>query len=205
MRVICSRSRRTAGHPLHQLVAERGIGLGLAPQTGPVDGDGPDRVDGAGVEVPAVGGHEPAPAHGGTGPQCLDDDRSRSRRVHLDGDPAAAQQVERVGRVALGQEQVTGIEGHVLGASGHAGDGVARQARQKRMRGHQLGHGGRHDAVPVWAAPARTAPSLPAMAATSSVRSMPTGHHAMHRPHPTQPDVPNWSHHVESLWVSHWR
>ena len=44
-----------------------------------------------------------------------------------------------------------------------------------------------------------------AMAAASSVRSMPTGHQAMHRPHPTQPDVPNWSHQVESLWVSHWR
>ena len=29
------------------------------------------------------------------------------------------------------------------------------------------------------------------MAATSSVMSIPTGHHVMHRPHPTQPDVPN--------------
>jgi hypothetical protein len=43
------------------------------------------------------------------------------------------------------------------------------------------------------------------MAAASSVMSMPTGHQAMHRPHPMQPEVPNWSHQVESLWVSHWR
>ena len=29
--------------------------------------------------------------------------------------------------------------------------------------------------------------------------------HAMHRPQPTQPDSPNWSCQVPSLWVSHWR
>ena len=37
------------------------------------------------------------------------------------------------------------------------------------------------------------------MARTSSVMSMPTGHHVMQRPQPTQPDVPNWSIHVASL------
>ena len=31
--------------------------------------------------------------------------------------------------------------------------------------------------------------------------SIPAGHHVMHLPHPTQPEVSNWSHHVESLWV----
>ena len=45
----------------------------------------------------------------------------------------------------------------------------------------------------------------PAMTASSSRTSMPTGHQAMHRPQPTQPLEPNWSHHVENLWVSHWR
>jgi len=43
------------------------------------------------------------------------------------------------------------------------------------------------------------------MAADSSVMSIPTGHHTMHRPHPTQPDVSNWSHQVDNLWVIHWR
>src|SRR3990170_748589 len=43
------------------------------------------------------------------------------------------------------------------------------------------------------------------MARTSSVMSMPTGHQVMHRPQPTQPDVPNWSIQVASLCVSHWR
>jgi hypothetical protein len=43
------------------------------------------------------------------------------------------------------------------------------------------------------------------MAASSSRTSMPTGHQAMHRPQPTQPEVPNWSTQVANLWVSHWR
>ena len=43
------------------------------------------------------------------------------------------------------------------------------------------------------------------IAATSSVMSMPTGHHVMQRPQPTQPELSNWSCQVPSLWVSHWR
>jgi hypothetical protein len=43
------------------------------------------------------------------------------------------------------------------------------------------------------------------MAAASSVMSMPTGHQVMHRPQPTQPDVPNWSIQVASLCVIHCR
>ena len=46
---------------------------------------------------------------------------------------------------------------------------------------------------------------LAAIAASSSRTSMPTGHQAMQRPQPMQPDVPNWSHHVANLWVSHCR
>jgi hypothetical protein len=46
---------------------------------------------------------------------------------------------------------------------------------------------------------------LPAIAASSSRTSIPTGHHAMHRPQPTQPELPNCSHHVPNLWVSHCR
>ena len=44
-----------------------------------------------------------------------------------------------------------------------------------------------------------------AMAISSSRTSMPTGHQVMQRPQPTQPLLPNWSHHVANLWVSHWR
>ena len=47
--------------------------------------------------------------------------------------------------------------------------------------------------------------SFSRMALTSSVISIATGHHVIHRPQPTQPDVPNWSIHVASLCVSHWR
>jgi hypothetical protein len=43
------------------------------------------------------------------------------------------------------------------------------------------------------------------MAPTSAVMSMPTGQAVRHRPHPKQPEVPNWSTHDASLWVIHWR
>ncbi len=43
------------------------------------------------------------------------------------------------------------------------------------------------------------------MAATSSVKSIPTGHQVMQRPQPTQPDVSNWSCQVASLCVIHCR
>ncbi|MCU0477990.1 MAG: hypothetical protein MUE92_04495 [Chloroflexi bacterium] len=44
-----------------------------------------------------------------------------------------------------------------------------------------------------------------AIALSSSRTSIPTGHQVMQRPQPTQPELPNWSHHVPNLWVSHCR
>ena len=44
-----------------------------------------------------------------------------------------------------------------------------------------------------------------AIAASSSRTSIRTGHQVMQRPQPTQPELPNWSHQLENLWVSHWR
>ena len=41
------------------------------------------------------------------------------------------------------------------------------------------------------------------IAAASTVMSMPTGHQVMQRPQPTQPEVPNWSIQLASLWVIH--
>src|SRR5512132_1051013 len=43
------------------------------------------------------------------------------------------------------------------------------------------------------------------IAAASSVMSIPTGHQAMQRPQPTQPELPNWSCQVPSLCVSQCR
>ena len=43
------------------------------------------------------------------------------------------------------------------------------------------------------------------MAAASSVMSIAAGHHVMHLPQPTHPDVPNWSNQVDSLCVIHCR
>ena len=43
------------------------------------------------------------------------------------------------------------------------------------------------------------------IAATSAVRSIPTGHQVMQRPQPVHPEVPNWSIQPPSLCVSHCR
>ena len=53
------------------------------------------------------------------------------------------------------------------------------------------------------AASARRSPAR--IAAASSVMSIATGHHAMQRPQPMQPEVPNWSIQVASLCVIHCR
>ena len=193
------------GHPAHELVAEGVVGVGLGPQAGRVDGDGTHRADGPGVELPPVGRDEPAPADRSARADGLDDDRAPVRSVDLDGHSAPAHQVEGVGGIALGEQELAGGEGHVAGAAGHLGHGVARQAGEQRVGGDQLGDCRRHRPGPGTEGADRTAPSLSRMAAASSVRSMPTGHQAMQRPHPTHPEVSNWSHQVDSLWVSHWR
>ena len=68
-------------------------------------------------------------------------------------------------------------------------DGVRLPGIDRRRRRRDAGH---HEDVP-------------RIAATSSVRSIPTGHQVMQRPQPTHPDVSNWSIQEASLWVSHWR
>ena len=48
-------------------------------------------------------------------------------------------------------------------------------------------------------------PGRPRSAAASAVMSMAAGHHVTHRPHPTQPEDPNWSCQDASLCVIHCR
>ena len=107
---------------------------------------------------------------------------------------------------------------------GHGADRIVRGAQRQRHRvtgfarscrhyvaGRAIGSGGtaavprapgwRHCRSP---GPLRFARSVRS-AFTSSVMSMPAGHQTMHRPQPTQPEEPNWSCQVPSLWVSHCR
>src|SRR5665213_1037618 len=112
------------GHPLHEGVSQSGVGLGLLTEAGSVDGDRPYVIGGTGIEVPPVGGNEPAPSDSSTGSHRLDYDRSSPRRVNLDGDMTTSNQVQRVSGVALREEQDTRIDGDVLGAARHTGYGI---------------------------------------------------------------------------------
>ena len=122
-----------------------------------------------------------------------------SRGANLDPHRAAAHEIEGVGRLALLQEELTGLEALEAGTTGDERRHVQREAPQQRVLGHQLFDRTDHDG------PTPGTRSACRIAAASSVRSMPTGHQAMQRPQPTHPEVPNWSHQVPSLWVSHWR
>ena len=118
-------------------------------------------------------------------------------RGHLERHAAVADQIELVGRLALAKEILAGVEADVAGAAGDELDRVLLEPGEERMLADDPVHALDHVAS-LGAGSAR-------MARTSSVMSMPTGHQVMQRPQPTQPDEPNWSHQVASLWVIHWR
>ena len=120
--------------------------------------------------------------------------------MDLDRDVPRRHEVRDIRRAALSEQQLAGPEAHDLRPLGDELHGLGGEVRQEGMVRQQVAHRLVHET-----STSATAPSLARMAAASSVMSMPTGHQAMQRPQPTQPDVSNWSHHVDSLWVSHWR
>ncbi len=119
----------------------------------------------------------------------------RPGALDLERHRALADQEEAIGRVALAEQLCAG--GEVLvgrrirrsaarcACDSPANSGAARDQLLKRLHRHVA--------------------SLSRIARASSVMSMPTGHHVMQRPQPTQPELPNWSIQVASLWVIHWR
>ena len=95
------------------------------------------------------------------GPDRLDDDRPPPGRVDLDGDPSPADKVEGVGRIALGQQQLAGAEGHVPGAARHLGRRHRRASPPAAdAPATSSAIGVRHGASPGDVADDRTAPSL---------------------------------------------
>jgi hypothetical protein len=144
----------------------------------------------------------------------LDRDRFAARVGHLEGHVAVDEQVQRVGDPAVPDHELAGGQPTVVAPSAIATTCSAASPRQKgwlamatRRASGSAVSGGLVGPCRPW----RHLPSVAAgaavarMAATSSVRSIPTGHQVMHRPQPTQPDVSNWSIQVASLWVIHWR
>ena len=185
-----------AGEAAEEVVAERGVLLALAAQAGAVELDRAHVLDDARRQ-----------AASGTAARATTSRRSRRGRpsttvtwprfghVCLERDEPVADEEERVGVVALAEEPLARVDGDVLPAAGDRAR--ASPGRDRRRRGSR-----RSELVKrvAWRSPPRSR-----IARTSSRMSMPTGHQAMQRPHPTQPSVPNWSCHVASLCVSHWR
>jgi len=106
--------------------------------------------------------------------------------VDTDRDLTSPQQVEGVGVPAFSTEQAARCEDGVARTSGDEFDRLFVHARHEGVHFHEVPHGLTHDA-PGRDGTATRAWSCAAMAATSSVMSIPTGHQTMHRPHPTQP------------------
>jgi hypothetical protein len=106
--------------------------------------------------------------------------------VDVDRYPASAKQVKGVGAFALGAEQAARRKGDVSRTTHDQFERFFADARHKGVALDEFPHARRHDALRAIGNSTRT-PSLTAMAATSSVMSIPTGHQTMHRPQPTQP------------------
>lgn len=126
----------------------------------------------------------------------LDNCGASARLVHVEGDQPGADDPETVGRTALLEDTDTGEERDFAGETEQPVTVFGRQSAEKSVSFR------RHEGASPCAAPAVRS-SFRAWA--SSVMSMPTGHHTMHRPQPTQPELPNWSYQVPSLWVAHCR
>ncbi len=149
-----------------------------------------------GVEMRAVRREEPRPAEDLAVVNRLDHDLAARRDEVPDGDRAVADDVEAVGGVALAEDRLALLEVDVAPAAGDERRGPPPSCRRRTASGR----GARQAAVA-----ALFSSCSVFRAATSSVMSIPTGHHVMQRPQPTQPDVSNWSCHVPSLCVSHCR
>ena len=94
-----------------------------------------------------------------------------------------ADEVEPICGLALAKQILAFLKAHILGASADKLAELLVQAGKKPMLPDNAFEPF-HDRLLQRAALVR-------IAATSSVMSMPTGHHVMQRPQPTQPEVPN--------------
>ena len=110
-----------------------------------------------------------------------------------------AEDEEGVGRIALAQQVLAGLEDRF-----RAHPATVEVLADSPLNAASSRAGPQSSAIPL-ASSGEAARSVARIAAASSVMSIATGHHVMQRPQPTQPEVPNWSIQLASLWVIHWR
>ena len=176
------------------------VRFALRAQAGRVHADGADLLQRLGVEAPAIGRDQPGDADDLAFAQGLHD-LCAPGRAGLQSHAALADQEEAVGGIGLVEQIIAAAEMRVRGAAADQLEETLLEALEERMFPEDLldvlERRGHERALPSW--------GFSRIAATSSVMSMPTGHQVMQRPQPTQPEEPNWSYQVASLWVIHWR
>ncbi len=177
---------------LDQLVAQVVVGFALRAQAISVELDRAHLLDRARVELPLVGRIEPRPSQDLARVDGLNPVRAAAGYVDLQRNPAGPDQVRSIGFIALPEQKLAGVKADVRCASGQKlqvpfGE-TAQEAMLAQDRQQRLGFDGR---TPCDAYSRAARRSVARMAATSSVISIPTGHHEMQRPHPTHPEVPN--------------
>jgi len=183
--------------PFHHLIPKIVILLALAAQTAGVHGDCTGQFERPGVVGPAVRRHQPGHADDLADTNSLKSDRAAPRRRHGKSNASMADEIEPVRGFAFAKEILAFFKAHILGAAADQLAELFAQAGEKPMLSN--------DALEPFYDRLLQRVALLRIARTSSVISMPTGHHVMQRPQPTQPEVPNWSNQVASLWVIHWR
>jgi hypothetical protein len=164
------------------------VGIALAPQAGAVEGDQRRVGLHPPVELPPVRREQPRPAEQVAVVQRLERHRIARGDVQLERDRAVADRVEGVCLLALPEQVLPGFGAHVRRTPG---DQLELRGREPAEGGHLRDQGihlphcfpsGHAGGPPL---------SVARIAATSSVMSIATGHHVMHRPQPTQPNVSN--------------
>ncbi len=172
------------GDALREIETELGIVRTLAAEADGVEHHRVHIVESVSVEMPPVGRKQPRPSEDIAGVERVEGLHPSPRRRDSESNPAGPQRPERVGVGTLPDDRGARRDDDVSTASGQHLEMVRVHPREEAMCRQLIG-----DAVQL--AVAARAPSVDRIAAASSVMSMPTGHQAMHRPQPTQPEVPN--------------
>ena len=177
----------------HERIAQNRVLFALSAQAFRVHGDGMHGVERGGIQGPFVGRKKPGPPQDVSRMKGLELNRTTMGYMDFDRDRSLPDEIEMVRGLSFFQDEFSRLDDLIRAAAGEKLDVILMKILEKGMVLENFRDVfDRHF-------------ELPRMAEISSVKSMPTGHQAMQRPHPTQPDVPNWSIQLATLCVSHWR
>jgi hypothetical protein len=92
------------------------IRLALITQALPIEDNGPCRLNGPRIEMPAVRRDHPRPAQEVAFPRRLEYERTTVCARYFQRDPAAANEIELMGLFTLSEDELIHVEANVAGA-----------------------------------------------------------------------------------------